>query len=420
VIHTYLTLLSLISLAAPEHDWEAQAGLSLGAWNGALVQETELDLGFAAEPWTVALHVPLRFRLADVDGNLDPAFRERDWDDPGDFLHVLNQVKYRTQAVRLAFGTLPDLTLGHGELVRHLANNLDVDRPESGLYGRVAGTAWSVEAFLTSLLDPDVMGARGAWRPLAGLGSAWGGLELDAAWVADVQAPARVDLWTHGRKRVVSEPTSLVQAGLGWRVQVRGAVLVPYASLGLLDDQGGGVHLGLEAGFRPGDGLRWALVPEYRFTWQAYAPEYFNTAYPLERYRAVGGLTKLGALLMDDPIGAGHGFSVRTRLEKRGTWSVEAALAERQGANNADGELRVQALLGPRLSLALVAVARDAEDLARLPAADVALAVTEVRWAVWRWLGVRGFYAYSLRDDANGLPEPFHRGLAGLTASLQW
>jgi len=412
--------LSLASLAAPDHDWEAQAGLSLGAWNGALVQETELDLGFAAAPWAVALHVPLRFRLADVEGNLAPAFRQQDWDGPGDFLHLLNQASYRTEAVRLALGTLPDLTLGRGELVRHLANNLDLDRPETGLYGRVAGASWSAEAFVTSLLDPDVLGARGAIRPLAGVGGAWSNLELDAAWVADVQAPARVDLWAHGRKRVVGEPSSLAQAGLGWRFQPRGTVLGPYASLGLLDTQGGGVHLGLEAGFKPGAGLRWALVPEYRFTWRAYAPEYFNTAYPLERYRAVGNLTKLGALLMEGPIGAGHGFAVRTRLERRGTWSVEAAVAERQGANNADAELRVQARVGPRMSLVLVAVARDAEDLARLPAAGVALAVTEVRWALWRWLGVRGFYAYSLRDDANGLPEPFHRGLAGLTASVRW
>jgi hypothetical protein len=395
---------------------EASAGTGVAVWDAAPWSETELALALGYRGVSAAVLVPLRVDLA------EGRFRDEDYDEAGDYLRLLENLSWRDEGIGVTarLGSLSELTLGRGELVKGYANNLNLDRPETGLYLGYRGGRVSAQGFVASLLDPDLVGARVATRPFADLRGFYRHLELDAAWVMDTSAPVLIEPGQRGDAVWREEATTLFSGGMALPIINRYLDATPYVSAAGLDTDGGGLHAGLATIIKPQAPFKVVLSQEYRFTWGAYAPEYVNAAYPLERIRAVDDLPKLDALLQGDRIGDGHGLAVRARVQGDAGWFVEAALGERQGRGNTDGELRASLALPMGFDLEGLIVHRSADDVADLFGADQALVVTELRYRIIARLSARLFYARALRDDDEGVPELFHRGLLGIKLSGAW
>lgn|GEM_PF-3369336 len=425
-----LRALLLLTLAAPlprpvqardGFRFEAGAAAFLGAWDDLLVQETELDVALASGPWAGALHVPLRWTLASFTGGGEARFRYEDWNSVGDVLRVVDELSFDDPRLGLSarLGTLADLTLGRGEIVAGLANNLNLDRPETGVEARWHHPRAEVQAFATSLLSAPVLGAHALGRPLGALGGVVGRLELDATWAGDTRAPVAVTATTTGGVARSTDTINVYGAGVALPLPSDRVTAVPYVSVAGLDTDGGGVHVGVGAVVRPDKTFELGLGTEYRYTWDAYAPGYFTAAYALERDSYGSGVPKLAALVRGD-VGAGHGFEVRLRAASRQLWSAELRFADRQGPFNTDGALRVAGNLPLGITASGLLLHQGADGVTRLFELERALAAAELRVPLAGPIALRAFYARALLGSSSALPVLFHRGMLGVSVSGTW
>ena len=401
--------------------FDAGAAAYLGAWDEVLTEETQLDVGLTSGPWSGALQIPLRFHLASFSGGGEARFRDEDWDSAGDVLRVLQHVSFDDPDLGLMVraGSLADLTLGRGEIVAGLSDDLNLDRPETGLHVRWRHPVAEVEAFATSLLTPPVLGARVMGRPLAPVGGVLGRLELDATWAGDTRAPVSI---TPGASGGVSRGTDTVNVyggGVALPLPSERVTAVPYATVAGLDSEGGGVHVGAGAVVRPDKRFEFGLGAEYRYTWGAYAPGYFTAAYALERDRFTTGVPKLAALV-GGQVGEGHGFEVRVRADAKDVWSAELRFADRQGPCNTDGAVRLSASLPHGITASGLLLHQGADGVADMFRLERALAAAQLTVPLVGPLALEGFYARALLGPQSTLPVLFHRGMLGLSVAGTW
>lgn len=421
----FLALPASLPASAKARDgfrFEAGAAAFLGAWDDLLVQETELDLALASGPWAGALHVPLRWTLASFTGDDGEArFRREDWDSAGDVLRLLDELSFDDPHLGLAvrLGTLANLTLGRGEIVSGLSNNLNLDRPETGVEASWRHPRAEATAFATSLLSAPVLGVHVLGRPLGALGGVAGRLELDATWAADTRAPVAVTPSTAGGVARSTDTINLYGAGLALPFPSERVTAVPYVSVAGLDTNGGGVHAGVGAIVRPDKRFEFGLGTEWRYTWDAYSPNYFTAAYALERDLFGSGVPKLAALV-GGHVGAGHGFEVRLRAASRELWSAELRFADRMGPFNTDGALRLAAHLPGGITASGLLLHQGADGVARLFELERALAAAEMRVPLAGPVALRAFYARALLGPASALPVLFHRGMVGVSVAGTW
>lgn len=409
-------------LARDGFRFDAGAAAFLGTWDDALVQETELDLALASGAWSGALHVPLRFYLASISGDGNEArFRREDWNSAGDVLRLVDEVSFDDPKLGLALrlGTLADVTLGRGEIVAGFTNNLNLDRPETGAQASWRHPVAEVRAFASSLLSAPVLGAHALGRPLAGVGGVLGRLELDATWAADTRATVSATPNAAGGVGRSTDAVNLYGAGLALPFPSARVTAVPYASVAGLDTDGGGVHVGVGAVVRPDRRFEFGLGTEYRYTWDAYAPNYFTAAYAHERDLAPCGLPKLGAQV-GGQVGAGHGFEVRLRAASRDLWSAELRFADRRGPFNTDGALRLSANLPRGITASGLLLHQGADGVVRLFELERALAAADLTVPLAGPVALRAFYARALLGDDSALPALFHRGMLGVSVAGQW
>ena len=419
-----LGLLSGIAGAGEKDAFRFHAGAEayLGLWNETLTEETLLDVGLASGPWSGALLVPLRFHLADVDGGGGPArFRHRDWDSAGDVLRVLDHLAFDDPRLGLTarLGSLTDLTLGRGEIVAGLSDNLNLDRPETGLHVRWRHRLAEVEAFSTSLLSAPVLGAHALGRPLAPLGGVLGRLEVDATWAGDPRAPVSITPNAAGGVARGVDGVNVYGGGLALPLPSPRVTAVPYVSVAGLDSDGGGLHAGAGTVIRPDRRFEFGLGLEYRYTWGAYVPGYFSAAYALERDRFATGVPKLAAVA-GGQVGAGHGFEVRIRAASDTLWSAELRFAERQGPCNSEGGLRLAGTLPGNVTASALLLHQGADGVAKLFQLENALAAADLAVPLVGPLALHAFYARALLGPRSALPILFHRGMAGLSVAGAW
>jgi len=420
----FLLLLAAAPVQAGERTsfrFDAGAAAFLGVWDEILTEETELDVGLRSGPWSGALRLPLRFHLTSLSDGGGPHFRYADWDSAGDVLRVLDHVSFDDPRLGLLVrvGSLSDLTLGRGEIVAGLSDNLNLDRPETGVHVRWKHRVAEVEAFSTSVLSPPVLGLHALGRPLAPVGGVAGRLELDATWAADTRAPVAITPRAAGGFGRASDTVNLYGGGLALPLPTERVTAVPYVSVAGIDDAGGGVHLGSGAVVRPDRSFEFGLGAEYRYTWGAYVPTYFTAAYALERDRFTTGVPKLAAVV-GGQVGDGHGFEVRLRAGSKELWSAELRFADRQGAHNTDGALRLTANLPRGITAAGLLLHQGADGLERLFELERALAAAEIAVPLVGPLSLSAFYARALLGPASALPVLFHRGMLGLSVAGTW
>ena len=93
-----------------------------------------------------ALQAPLRLRVIDRGPSESSIWRQRDWDEPGDYLKFLRHLEYGEPAgpVHAEVGELGSVELGHGTIVNHYHTSsppitTGSDSPPVGMSGRRAG-----------------------------------------------------------------------------------------------------------------------------------------------------------------------------------------------------------------------------------------------------------------------------------------
>ncbi len=301
---------------APENEerrvhGEVRAGVGFG-----MTQEdgmATLRAGLALDltdivPLRFRLGAPVRLRLLDRDPDDASVVRGRDWDEPGDFVAILEEVSYTDELVfgrygrvhlDLLVGTLGRVQLGHGTLVRGFGNSLDLDRRRAGLdvwvrvEGRRLGQLAGVEAQLigTDLGGEQLFGAR--------LGLDWAGAGVGVTAVGDPSAPHALQdgapntlvfpldddgsLIPEGSRGVTAVGLDLsYRASDGWRW-----MLLPYLDLNMLPGVGKGLHLGVDSELVVGRKrrVRLGFLAELSLGDRSYDPVYFDVFYLSQRWQ---------------------------------------------------------------------------------------------------------------------------------------
>lgn len=297
-----IALALVAALAAPLSSQRPRTVVELGVGGGlGAVADTPTWLvrpwfGVAGFGLDLSLQAPLRLSLD------DRKLRERDWDETADLGRVVRFVRLG-EAVTV--GSLVDVTLGHGTLVRRYHNGIDDDHHRLGVYTRLPPdrTGWpvGVEAFVDHLLAPPVLGGR-AWYGLADQH-----VELGGTLALDTWRPTRL---TGGQDDVGwpnAEFGALLGAGLDagwtpwlgheWSVTATGDLNLRNAGVGL--HLGARGHVPLAGAWRLEAGAELILAgPEY--DWAA-----FDTGWLVDRWRFAGDRARL-----DDGAVGGRLFMV--------------------------------------------------------------------------------------------------------------
>lgn len=312
-----------------------------------------LALNLNWENWGFGLQAPLRLRLIDENPQSDDflvGLRREDWDDPSDYLRILRYVYLGRPDKRGPFyirlGELESTTIGHGTIMNRYQNRVDVNRIQTGLEAAFSVGPFIGEMVVGDLLDPRLVGVRGAIRPFdlfgrrsapvrvpapspgeegppngapaeaapqeKDSGSGWGhGFIVGSSFFIDANAPLTLQTDADGLPLLDDDGTPLVDRETA--LMVIGVVevsyelidtdflqITPYSDLNKMTEVAGGWgwHLGVLYG------LRVPLIPvtfeasartEVRHVSGDYMSPYFDTVYEIERFQRLssgGGLTQ--------------------------------------------------------------------------------------------------------------------------------
>lgn len=169
-----------------------------------------VDPGFAYYPgdWALALHVPLNLLLVDTKttefGGL--ALRTRDWDELSDFTRIIRFISYgrRESPLWFSLGSLRPQTLGHGQLITHYQQNIDVDRFMTGLALDLTSSWGGAQVRLNDItLNNKLLGLLAFVKPFGGSEDPLlGSLSLGIEYAGDFEAPRCIQVSAEDRRCV--------------------------------------------------------------------------------------------------------------------------------------------------------------------------------------------------------------------------
>ena len=370
--------------------------------------------------------IPLRFKLVDESPESEGVLREEDWDEAAEFMRVLRLVEYGTREDPLygRAGELSDVVLGHGSIMNHYFNTIDVDHFSLGVNSQLNGDYAGVELLIDSVTSPSVVGGRLHTRPVAmlskgGMRSWWSRYTLGVTLLLDIDAPLtfeRVDATedlsqpyrvTTERRLVPYE--SQVTGVLGFDhelrlVETESIDFVPYVDINTHLDGGSGLHLGTMMEVRlTAEAI---LIPKLELRWQGpqYLPEYFGSLYEVERQAFFGwrgaGDPKL-KVMKDQASGAIMGGAGELTLRMK--W-LELTLGysdyENSGNSSVLARLKVEQKGSARLGIYYQRLGFDGlDDLFEF---NNSLLVTEVRYPIGEWLYLLGQHSRLWRLQERG------------------
>lgn len=400
--------------AAPPAVDSASEGLKASIFGRVGFGQIDEDFFLSVAPGTVlrfgdfgfGIEVPLRFRVVDESPLQSGVLRDEDWDEVSDFTKILRFFEYRrpSDPIYVRVGELVDVTLGHGTIVDHYYNTVDIDHYQTGVTGHYDTTYGGGELLLDNLVDPNILALRGYVRPLSffDLAPIFRKLVVGLTYASDYQAPSKLRLDADGIAQVTgdgeldasTEVVSVYGLDLGWEVlRLDWIDLTPYFDLNFLDALGTGVHVGVLTNFRlPAETTLFTRF-EYRYLTQRYAAGYFNSLYEIERFRYRSTQPKI-RYLEDLRDGDGwHGFYGELTLLLLNQITISAIYEDYQGSGNSNLAIRLRLpWLGPVLFQAYYAKRNfgSFEDIFEL---DGALLVAEARVKLLSFLYVYAEYA---------------------------
>lgn len=335
---------------------------------------TTIQTGLDIQEGNLTLGLFGRVRILIQESDNARVVRERDWDEPSDYVHILRYLQYQrtfgSVTVKARVGEMLGVTLGHGTLLRDYANVSDPDHPHSGLRFAVSHEMFDVVGLVDNFIRPGVVATRAAARPFKSLRA----FELGASMVLDPTAPLQVrteDHSAHGDLRQVDSAWNLqadtevlcllgLDASYTFGDTKRGQ-LTPYLDVNtsLL---GAGVHLGAKGRVPLGKSkARISFQVEYRGGSAGYAPGHVDTFYDVSRHQA--GLTfsqpRQATVQHRTPMLAGlargayggHGVLAQTALSHKRLGSLKLGYTHRPGPDTNNLWIRLSARPWDRLTI---------------------------------------------------------------------
>ncbi len=393
----------------------------------------------------VGIQVPLRFRAVDNAPEQGTVLREEDWDEASDWTRVLRFVSWGTpdEWLYARLGVLEGTTLGHGSIVDRYMNVIDADHYQTGLQFKLDLDLAGGELFLDNLIDPEIFGMRGFFRPF----QMWDAapelsktLELGITMVVDGVAPleytrqSTLGTCAGGVQcplRQVTEDgdviTSASQAFLfgfdlswTWR-PIDWFALRPYYDFGLLGQTGGtGNHLGVSATFDVKGAVTIGTRVEYRAISEDYAPSYVNSWYEVERVDfaenpAPKGIdfdrvTKLDYFKRKDELGEEdtvHGWHASLDVTILDTVTVWALLEDVQGPDNANLTIGLSLPYIAGVRAQVYYAKRNFDEPAEAFDLDRGLLVADARYKFWGPMFVYAAYSREWKVNKDATSEDF-------------
>ncbi len=348
---------ALIALALWAPTWELGATLGPGVVDDRAALLATPWGGVQTGPFEVALQAPLRFELGEA------RLRPQDWDEVADAGRVLRFARY---GEALGIGTITDLTLGHGTLVRRYHGGVDDDTHRLGALLTLEDDAFGGLLFVDQLLGPPVVGARLEARPRPRL-------TMGLTAVADSAAPGDEVVPAYGID-VAYEVTD----GLSLYLDGNGVERAP------------GVHLGLAGELRR---VQWSVSGLLEGMWAdaGYDPYRFDFGYLVDRHRR------------PPPDTQALGGRAQAELGYAESLRVGAEYTDAQGPERASLSLWLRV---PDERVAVTALWRTRGRRGRLLSPDDALAAAAVRVNVHPVWSLGATLARVWRPDADGVLRP--------------
>jgi hypothetical protein len=195
-------------------------GLGLNAIDGITFGVLRPDINLQFGKFRLGLGAPLRFELfnlqtldllggdplGSVTGNFG-RFRTEDWDQVEDFVRPLRYISWGQKEDRLYIDVnrVHAITIGHGQLVRRYAPNVDID--EDNIFAQVDGyNEWGgVELMAGPFPIPRLVGGLAFIKPL-GIVNSFSPVARDDSWLREVASS-----WSIGFSYVtdLNSPTGL-------------------------------------------------------------------------------------------------------------------------------------------------------------------------------------------------------------------
>lgn len=299
----------------------------IGLRVGALFQDERVylslapkaDLRFLDGDLRLGLEVPLNFELYSLQaaadsgtgsGGFDNVFtlRERDYDTARDYVKFLRYLTYGKKEDNLFVnvGQLYASTLGHGQIMRRFAGNVDINQTRVGVQVDAYNDYGGFEAFLSDVTRGNLMGALVFIKPLSLFteNPTARSFSIGASWSTDLQAPLRLDR----RMPVGTSPVGSVRAsedgipllaeteaihiiGVDAELKVlktQSSDLKTYADFSMINGAGSGITVGLLGRFNVpvGDGVHLLRTRLELRTYEAnFVPSYFDTLYEFQKFQ---------------------------------------------------------------------------------------------------------------------------------------
>jgi hypothetical protein len=370
-----------------------------------------LEQGFSYSGFDLVLSGPFRFRVIDNPPEEDGVLRDQDWDEPSDFARIARRIAFERQwddgEVDAHLGELNGVVMGHGSLVDHYFNSVDMDHYQGGLSLDVGYAGNGVELLMDDVVAPNVLAGRVRIAPLAWFvdGDWPRRLELGYTLGADIAAPRRV---------MASSDTVIAVTGGDVSVRVLDldvASLTPYVDVMGMDGDVG-VHAGLAASFTFSrkDEVKLHARGEYRRMESDYHPALLNPFYDRNRlfysHDPVEDITNTLADHLANPNtadAASNGWMADVAFSVGRAFEIGARF-DSEGADRPHW-LLVQLVLAPheRFDLRALYAGRDPDGAAEVLSPD-ALVALGTRILIWGPFNVFAEYARRFRRESGGMP----------------
>lgn len=293
-VSLHLALLAILGwsgVARADHYLALSADMGLGAVDGQAHAGFLTSIDIREGNLSLSLAGRLRLTMASDDS---PLIRERDFDEVGDYLHILRFFDYHRRfehvEIKLKAGELRGKTLGHGSLMRSYSNIADPDHLHSGAIIGAQFKRFDIELMLDNMANPMLFGGRVSFLPFSKLKK----LRVGVTSVLDRGAPNEIGFHYDGRPQLnrydqfqIEDRAFLSTAAIDveYRIGNEKNYLLPYVDLAT-NILGLGLHAGAQAELALKKNYKMKLHFEYRLSSDHYAPSLFRTFYDVERMQS--------------------------------------------------------------------------------------------------------------------------------------
>lgn len=300
----------------------------IGVRVGALFQEETVymaiapkaDLRFLDGDLRLGLEVPINLEFYSLQdaadageggGGFDNAgrIREGDYDEARDFVKFLRYLTYGKKEDNLFVnvGQLYSATLGHGQVMRRYAGNVDINQTRVGIELDAYNDYGGFEFFLADVTRGDLFGALGFIKPLSPFttNAMARSFSLGVSWATDQKAPYQLQrgdpvgaaalgpVLTTGEESLLPRTDTRAVNIIGVDAEVKvfknkAVDLKTYADFSMLQGSGSGVAVGVlgRFNFRAGKTVHLLRTRLELRTYDAdFLPSYFDSLYEFQKYQ---------------------------------------------------------------------------------------------------------------------------------------